>query len=566
MPGLHAPVRIRAGEKAARPERHMWPRMGARQRRRDSQKTRPPAIASTKPPSRLYLVTALLPGEARHGRRRTRSLIVARPRHQHIPRHSQRVSSLIPYGVFLSALYAIICTLLLLGPWEPWGRLALVWLLAAVALGSVVGMGGGMAFPSWKDVDDSSHTAGVKASAVTTPFGALALQLTPLAVLAVVFPLVGDRLHALSVGGTPLSSVMLAGSVAVPLLAQIACAPLYRVVGEDAYEKGPSALTPSFLSHWPSVFSRSLMLVVLLSIPFALSAHWSAGALLAFGLFMVCSLAMVQWFVVPIMERRYGLWAGAWLAYAAVLLLTPQLCLIAPLAALFVVASSMLRRPIFFPVRSTPHVWRGFALGSVQGTLIWLNPVLLLLVLGDAFRPTFVFLSLLPGIILFNAYFTMIAPGLQFGFDSFQHTLHRAGVEQLRVQAEQMRGQVRGKFMTLGISAVLATWLTAVIESLRPALNTSLFNAMVICSVGFCLEAIFVYTLVQLQRERLAIGVSALHCALFAAAMVIWSPSATFYVVNAAIEVVIVALLALVYAREITEPHYALFWGHAVAW
>ncbi len=359
---------------------------------------------------------------------------------------------------------------------------------------------------------------------------------------------------------------MLAGSVAVPLLAQIACAPLYSVLGEEVYENGPAALMPSFLSHWPSVFFRSITLVVLLSAPFALTAHWSTGAVLAFGLFMLCSLAMVQWFVVPIMERRYGLWAVAWSAYAAVLLLTPRLCLIAPLAALIVVAGWMLRRRSFFPVRSTPNVWRGFATGSVQGTLIWLNPLLLLLVSGHAFRPTFVFLSLLPAIILFNAYFTMIAPGLQFGFDSFQNALHRAGVDRLRIQAERLRGQVRGKFMVLGVSVVVATWLTAVIESLRPALNTSLYNAMVICSVGFCLEAIFVYTLVQLKRERLALGVSAVHCAVFAAAMIIWSPSATFYAVNAAVEVVLVALFALEYAREITEPHYALFWGHAVAW
>jgi len=564
MPRLFAQVRNRTGKKAARPQRQMRRRMGARQRRRGGEDTRPAAIESTRPPSRL--VTAFLPGQAQHGRKRTRSLIVARPRHQHLPRHSQPVSSLIPYGVYLTALYAVICCLLLLGPWEPWGRLAVVWLVAAMALCSAVVVGRGMASPSWKDVDDSNRKAGVGASTVTKPFGALALQLTPLAALAVVFPLVGVRLHALTVGGTSLSTVMLAGSVAVPLLAQIACAPLYRVLGEEVYENGPSALTPSFLSHWPSVFCRSIMLVVLLSVPFALTAHWSTGAVLAFGLFMVSSLAMVQWFVVPIMERRYGLWAGAWLAYAAVLLLAPQLCLIAPLAALFVVASWMLRRPIFLPVRSTPNVWRGFAWGSVQGTLIWLNPLLLLLVSGDAFRPTFVFLSLLPAIILFNAYFTMIAPGLQMGFDSFQHALHRAGVERLRVQAEYLRGQVRGKFMTLGISVVVATWLTAVIESLRPALNTSLYNAMVICSVGFCLEAIFVYTLVQLKRERLAIGVSAVHCAAFAAAMVIWSPSATFYAVNAAVEVVLVALFALVYAREITEPHYALFWGHAVAW
>jgi len=141
------------------------------------------------------------------------------------------VSSLIPYGVYLTALYAVICCLLLLGPWEPWGRLAVVWLVAALALCSAVVVGRGLASPSWKDVDDSNRKAGVGASTVTKPFGALALQLTPLAALAVVFPLVGVRLHALTVGGTSLSTVMLAGSVAVPLLAQIACAPLYRVLG-----------------------------------------------------------------------------------------------------------------------------------------------------------------------------------------------------------------------------------------------------------------------------------------------------------------------------------------------
>ena len=176
------------------------------------------------------------------------------------------------------------------------------------------------------------------------------------------------------------------------------------------------------------------------------------------------------------------------------------------------------------------------------------------------------FLSLLPAIILFNAYFTMIAPGLQFGFDSFQHALDRAGVEVLRVQAEHLRAQVRGKFVALGVSVVVALTLTIVIEILNPVLNTSLYNAMVICSVGFCLEAIFVYSLVQLKRQRLAIGVSAVHCAVFVAAMLTWGPTAAFYAVNGAVEVLLVAVLVFVYTREIAEPHYALFWGHATAW
>ena len=173
MPGSYGRVRNRTEGKVAGSRRSMR-RTGARQRRRGEEDTRTAEIESTRPPSRRYLVTSFLPGEPQHSRKRTRSLIVARPRHKHPPRHNERLTSLIPYGVYLTALYAVICCLLLLGPWEPWGRLAVVWLVAAVALCSAVVIGRGMASPSWKDVDDSSHTATVGGSTVTKPFGALA--------------------------------------------------------------------------------------------------------------------------------------------------------------------------------------------------------------------------------------------------------------------------------------------------------------------------------------------------------------------------------------------------------
>jgi hypothetical protein len=502
---------------------------------------------------------------ARHHHRRIRSLVVARPRHEHRPRHSPEVPTLVPYGVYLAELYAVICLALLLGPWDRWGRVLVVVVLAVLAFCGTAVLGRGL-FPTWRETERAGGPPDAGGPRAIRPFGALALQLTPLAVLAVIFPLVGDRLHATTVGGTPLSAVLLAGSVAVPLMAQIACAPLYRVLGDEVYEHGPAALMPGFLAHWPLVFCRSTVLVALLCVPFALTAHWSMAALAGFALFMLCSVAMTQWFVVPIMERRYALWAGAWLAYAAVLVLAPAFTLVAPLAVVMVVAARMLRRPLAFAPRATPHVWRGFALGSVQGTLIWLNPLLLLLVSGSTYQPALVFLALLPALILFNAYFTMIAPGLQTGFDSFQHVLHRAGVQQLQTQAESLREQVRGKFVMLGLSVVGAAACAMIIESLRPSFNTRFYSALVICSVGFGLEAIFVYNLVQLKRDRLAVGLSLVHCVAFTAAMLVWSPTAAFYTVNAGVEVVLVTLLVLVYSREIAEPQYAVFWGHALSW
>lgn len=491
---------------------------------------------------------------------------MAQPQHQQSRPNGDRVTGLLAYGIYLSELYAVVCCLLLLGPWPPWARFSIVVLVAAVAGCGAALVGRRLALPKWTDVVDPGGRVKTGVRSTSRPAGALLAQLTPLAVLALVFPVVGNQLHELNVGGTPLSTVIMAGSIAVPFLAQTACAPLYKALGNDVYNEGSSLLVTNFLARWPIVFIRSLCLVVLLCAAFAATTQWSVGALFAFALFMVCSLAMVQWFVVPIMERRFGLWAVAWLAYAAVLLFAPELCLIAPLATLFVLGISILRGPIFLSLRPTPHVWRTFARGAVQGTLIWLNPLLLLLVTGPSFNPTLVFFSLLPALVLFNSYFTLIAPGIQFGFDSFQYALQKSPVTKLRVQAEYLRAQVRGKFVALGLSFVVATSITMAAESWEPALSSPLYNAMILCSLGFCLESIFVYHLLQLKRDSFVVSFSFAHCVGFAIAMFVFAPTASFYTVNAILQVVIVATLAIVYAREIAEPHYALFWRHATAW
>ena len=156
------------------------------------------------------------------------------------------------------------------------------------------------------------------------------------------------------------------------------------------------------------VLLRSVPLAGLMSLPFAVATAWPMSALLALALFNLCSLMMVQWFVVPIMQRRYGLWAAAWVGYALLLLVAPQACLIAPLAALAVLAAATVRRSVITRPRSTPGVLPAFLRGSMQGTLVWLNPFLLSLTAGQAFQPTTAFLALLPAVLLFNIYFASV--------------------------------------------------------------------------------------------------------------------------------------------------------------
>lgn len=475
-------------------------------------------------------------------------------------------ASLLRHAVYLCGLYAIVCCLLLPLHWSQSARIAVSALIGALAVAGAGLSRRSGALPAWRDVVDP---VGRGASEVRGPFrrlSALAAQLTPVAGLALAYPLVGGDIHHTSIGGAPLSEILMAGSATMPLLAQTACAPLYRALGHDIYESGRESLPARFLARWPGVFARSLPLVPLLCVPFALTTHWSLHGLAALAFFDLGSLAMLQWLVVPIMERRYFVWALAWLAYAGTLLLIPRFCLVMPFAALTVLVVSAALRPKPGALLKTTHVWQTFGRGTVQGTLIWLNVLLLLLVSRRSFSPTLVFLSVLPAVILFNAYYAWLAPGLEHRFNGFQHVLEKAPVTRLTGAREHLSSQVRGKFVAIGLGVAMATLIDVAIASHRHVLATGLYTGLTICSIGFCLEAILVYDLVQLKRERTALVVSLLHCSLFAAALIVWSPSALFYGVNAGIELLVIAMLALIYTHEIAEPEYALFWRHAYAW
>jgi hypothetical protein len=477
-----------------------------------------------------------------------------------------RATALLSHAGYVCGLYAVVCCLLLPVHWSPSSRVALAALIGGLAIAGAGWSRETGALPPWREVLDPG---GRGAAEVRGPFrrvGALLAQLTPVAALAAVFPLVGSQIHHTTIGGASLSSILMAGSATMPLLAQAACAPLYRALGEDIYEGGREVLPSSFLARWPGVFVRSLPLVPLLCAPFALSEHWSLHALLGLACFDLGSLAMLQWLVVPIMERRYFLWAAAWIAYALTMLMIPRLCLLMPLAALAVLAVAAAVRPTPRALRKTTHVWGGFGRGMVQGTLIWLNILLLLIVSEHSFRPTLVFLSVLPAVIVFNAYYALLAPGLEHRFNGFQHVLEKAPVTRLQGAREHLSRQVRGKFVVIGLGLAVATLLEALVSSSQHVLATRLYTGLTICSLGFCLEAIFVYDLVQLKRDRTALVISILHCVLFSAALIIWSPTALFYTANAGIELIVIAILAVIYSREIAEPEYALFWRHAYAW
>jgi hypothetical protein len=477
---------------------------------------------------------------------------------------SRRIMRMLGYGAYMSCLYAVVCGLLLATTNSTSLRLFVPMILGVVAVtGAAVAHRAGSAARAGS-VGRPLCTSQIRklSRSVLAVIG----QLTPMALLAGVFPVVGGRLHEMTVGGTPLSSVLMAGSVTAPLLAQIACAPLYRALGEDVYNKGSSVLVSSFLARWPGVLLRSVPLAGVMSLPFAVATAWPLSALMALALFNLCSLMMVQWFVVPIMQRRYGLWAAAWVGYALLILVAPQACLVAPLAALAVLAAATVRRSVIARPRSTHGVLPAFLRGALQGTLVWLNPFLLLLTAGQTFQPKTAFLALLPAVLLFNIYFVSLATGLQSGFAVFQNALHGEPLSRMRTTRDRLTRQVGRKFAALVVMLVAAMAVSIGLQFADPTLSTSLYVALTACSIGFCLESILVYDLIQVKRDWFALGLSAVHMTAFAVTMIVWSPSALFYTINTIVEVFVVLFLALAYAREIAEPDYATFWRHATGW
>ena len=77
----------------------------------------------------------------------------------------------------------------------------------------------------------------VKTDGGARPGAGLLLYLSPVILLNLVYPLVSPAMAAVDVGGVQLTLVVLASSITVPWLAQAACLPAYRAIGDLMAER-----------------------------------------------------------------------------------------------------------------------------------------------------------------------------------------------------------------------------------------------------------------------------------------------------------------------------------------
>lgn len=151
----------------------------------------------------------------------------------------------------------------------------------------------------------------VKTEGSSRPGAGLLLYLSPVILLNLVYPLVSPEMAAVSVGGVQLTLVVLASSITVPWLAQAACLPAYRAIGDLMAERDMAAITRRFCTTWPAMLVQALPIVLVFAIPLWLATDWSFTALATYAALVALHLLFVQSLVLANVGDRRGLWAIA---------------------------------------------------------------------------------------------------------------------------------------------------------------------------------------------------------------------------------------------------------------
>ncbi|UUL77439.1 hypothetical protein NG819_08250 [Pseudarthrobacter sp. Fe7] len=264
---------------------------------------------------------------------------------------------------------------------------------------------------------------------------ALLLYLSPVLLLNAVYPLVSPAMAGVDVAGVPLTYVVLASSVTVPWLAQAACLPIYRVLGDLMTDRNLGEITRRFCQFWPLMFVQSLPLAAVFAVPLWLATGWSWNAMLHYVALCVLHLLFVQSLVLANVANRRGLWAAAWSGYAAALFLAPTAWWLPPLVgtATQVVALGTGLRHLSVTKHLDARVFGGdLVRGLLLGAVLWADKYTLFLVTGGAFQVVAVFAAMLPAVIAYNFYFVHLAPGVDRALGRLHKDIATAPVTTLK--------------------------------------------------------------------------------------------------------------------------------------
>lgn len=410
----------------------------------------------------------------------------------------------------------------------------------------------------------SSSTRGPMSSA-----GQLVLHLTPVLLLTTVFPLVASQISSARIGGVSLTSVVLASSMTVPWLSQSACMPLYRGIGETLHRGDRDALLASFCRAWPLIALRSLSVVVLFAVPVQLVSGWPLPVLGAYLALTVLHLLFVQLLVLTNRPGQRGLWAAAWSAYAAALLVAPTVWFLPPLAGIAVLLVQLRRhvRDLADPlVLDRRDVAADLIRGLLLGAVLWADKFVFLLAAGRNFAVAVVFLALLPAMVAYNAYFVLFAPRFDREVRTMRAAMEEEPLDRLHRQSSRLAGTITAGILKTGAAgAALVLVVTGGVVAWDRA-AAPLASAVAVASWAFMMTTVLSYKLDYIGQRSLGQAIGALHLTAVVAAFTLLPSGIAVYLTLAGVELVLLAVAVRSCMRHWGRSEYSLFWRHATSW
>ncbi|MHA7218961.1 hypothetical protein ACX80L_08695 [Arthrobacter sp. MDT1-48-3] len=415
----------------------------------------------------------------------------------------------------------------------------------------------------------------VAADSGARPGAGLLLYLAPVILLNLVYPLVSPAMAAVEVGGVQLTLVVLASSITVPWLAQAACLPAYRAIGDLMAERDMAAITRRFCTTWPAMFVQAVPLVVVFAVPLWLATRWSFSALATYAALCALHLLFVQSLILANVGDRRGLWAIAWLAYAAALFAAPTVWWLPPLLGALTQIAAMGRGLASISLTQRLGA-RDFSTDLVRGLLLgavlWADKFVLFLVTGGDFQVVIVFLAMLPAVIAYNYYFVNLAPRV----DEAVATLHRTIAEEpltvLALRSKRLSRTVDRAILSTGaVGMVLTLVISLLLEGIQPV-SVLLAVTVGVASWAFMILTLLSYELDYIGEKALPQVLGGIHLALCVGAFLLVGATQSSAGAALAYGALVVADLALVavawvlYKRHWAQPEYTLFWRHATSW
>lgn len=393
------------------------------------------------------------------------------------------------------------------------------------------------------------------------------LHLWPVGLLTLIYPIASQRMTGTLVGGTELTSLLLAASLTVPWLSQGVCMPLYRAVGPLIGSSDTDVIKRRFCEIWPATFAQTLPAILLFAVPVALVTGWSLTTMGDYIVLTVLDLAFAQSLVLTNLGRERFAWALAWTGYAAPLLAFPTLWYLPPLLGLlpqlFTLRRFLLVRPRSMGLRELgSDIFRGLLLGSV----LWADKLCFFLAAGPGFPVETVFLALLPAILAYNYYFVRLAPGFDSSVAALRRAMEQEPLHTVGGYSERLSRTVESSVArTAAVGALLVFAISAIVIGFRPA-DATLVVAIAVASWMFMLVTILCYKLDYIAQRRSAQAWSAAHLALCAAVFILLPAGAGPYLALAGADAVLLVLLLRACFRVWRTPAYTFFWRHATAW